>query len=91
MNDQTIRKTATRQKKVIFWSKELLSEDTPQDQKNQITALLKQYKGLLNEVLRTDKPEATEEKISVLERQLNDLFESRRLLTHKIGTAAIDC
>ncbi|MEQ1790572.1 MAG: hypothetical protein ABL857_09025 [Rickettsiales bacterium] len=91
MNDQTIRKTATRQKKVIFWSKELLSEDTPQDQKNQINSLLSQYKSFLNEILKTERPQETEEKILVIERQLNDLFESRRLLTDKNGVAAIDC
>lgn len=91
MDDKTTRKTATRQKKVIFWSKELLSENTPQDQKNQITSLLKQYKGLLNEVFKTEKPAEVEESILALERQLNDLFESRRLLTDKNGIAAIDC
>ena len=91
MNNEIIRKTATRQKKLMFWKESLLSGTLANEDKTHIQSLLGQYRALLNEILNTEKPENTEEKIGIIENKLNGLFESRRLLTDKIGIPAIDC
>ena len=83
MDNKLIRKVASKQKLLALYTKELSNN-------NQATELIKEYKSLINQLLKSDKPTEIEHKIDHIDRELKNIFDSYRLITNKIGSAAVD-
>lgn len=83
---------ARRQKRLLYWQDQLTGSDLAAEKVKDIKERLNTFALLLSKMAHTgdDKQGAeTETRLLALERELTGLFESRRLMTSKIGSSAI--
>lgn len=85
---------ARREKRLRFWSAWLLEngKSLEASAKNKFSSQLADFRATLAKYANSDKPEEQntfEERLSTLERELESILESRRLMTSVIGTPAI--
>jgi hypothetical protein len=84
---------ARREKRLRFWQSALFSQSLLKEgEMEEIKRLLGAFRSLLSKYAlseNTSDHEKYELEVSSLERELTSLFETRRLLTSKIGIPAV--
>lgn len=84
---------ARRENRLRFWKSALFNQSAlKESQMKEIKQLLDTFRSLLSKYALSEEAsdkEKYEMEVSTLERQLTSFFESRRLLTSKIGIPAV--
>ena len=88
---------ARRQKRLLYWQDQLTGSDLAAEKVKDIKERLNTFALLLSKMASDASKQSGDEKQSgetetrllALERELTGLFESRRLMTSKIGSSAI--
>jgi len=90
-SNQTALSIARRQKRLLYWQDQLTGSDLSPEKVKDIKERLNTFALLLSKMASTSGEQAleTETRLLGLERELANLFESRRLMTSKIGVSAI--
>jgi hypothetical protein len=86
---------ARREKRLRFWNEWFLENGKSLDSstRNKILTLMKNFKSTLGKYALSESTganESFENSLSDIERELNNFFDARRLMTSAIGTPAIE-
>ena len=86
---------ASRQKRLLYWQDRFETDSLPSEDQSRVKDLLKDYAKTITKAATEKDEQARQnllEELQVMDRKLNTILETRRLLTSKLGIAALtDC